>query len=422
MSSNSLIEPYACSLLQHDLLTQLQQSRPRLLRLTRAFGVPADVAEDIVQETVIRGWQRSEQLRAAERFDAWLDAICRHQCQMYVRGQRAEKRHLDAGTCSWEQHAAANLGGFAEEAQQVADAQALDPLDALEQGEVAHLLDRALGYLTPQARVALELFYLRGLSAAEAAAVLGVSASALELRLHRARGRLRETLAGPLRVEAESFGLKIRGAPTTPSGALDEGEHWQTTRIFCYLCGRRPLLGKFEQLANGHSELRLRCPACSQHGADVFRSKGIAALENLRAFRPALTRSMRGIEERTQQSLATGSDICLHCGDVVQRQLVTQDAFPDVLSHRRQRYWSVAACGRAGCPGLGVWPAVVPTLWSDPVARTFMAKHSRWVLLPEEAVDWQGRPAIRCGLDALTGSARLTLMVDQLTLRPLAHI
>jgi hypothetical protein len=65
---------------------------------------------------------------------------------------------------------------------------------------------------------------------------------------------------------------------------------------------------------------------------------------------------------------------------------------------------------------------VEPTLWSDPVARQFMAEHARWVLLPEEAVDWQGRPAIRCGLDALTGTARLTLVVDRLTLRPLAHV
>ncbi len=426
MPIDAPIEPCAGSLPQIDLLTRLQQARPRLLRLTRAFGVPADAGDDMVQETVIRGWQRFEQLRDAERFDAWLDAICRHQCQMYVRGRRAEKRHADAGTVSLEQHAAAttaSLGEFAAETLQVPDAQAVDPWDALEREEVARLLDRALGYLTPQARAVLELHYLRGLSAAEAAETLGVSAAALELRLHRARGRLRETLAGPLRLEAEAFGLTIKSTPTTASGATEAGEQWQTTRILCYLCGRRPLLGRFEQLANGRTELRLRCPTCSQqHGGDVFRSKGIASLENLHAFRPALTRAMRAIEERAQRSLATGSDICLHCGDAVQRQVVTRDAFPDVLSQRQRRHWSVAACARAGCSGLGVWAAVEPTLWSDAVARQFMAEHSRWVLLPEEVVDWQGRPAIRCGLDALTGKARLTLVVDRLTLRPLAHV
>ncbi len=428
MPSDAPIESYVGALPQNDLLARLQQARTRLLRLTRAFGVPADVADDVVQETVIRGWQRFEQLRDAERFDAWLDAICRHQCQMYVRGRHAEKRHTGAGTVSLEEHAAhaaatASLGGSATEALQVPDAQAVDPWDALEQGEMARLLDRALGYLSPQARAVLELHYLRGLSAAEAAETLGVSAPALELRLHRARGRLRETLAGPLRLEAEAFGLTIRVTPTTAPGATEAGEQWQTTRIICYLCGRRPLLGRFERLANGRTELRLRCPTCSQqHGVDVFRSKGIASLENLHAFRPALTRAMRAIEERAQRSLATGSDICLHCGGAVQRQVVTRDAFPDILSQRLQRHWSVAACARAGCSGLGVWPAVEPTLWSDPVARQFMAEHSRWVLLPEEAVDWQGRPAIRCGLDALSGTARLTLVVDRLTLRPLAHV
>ena len=424
MPGDALIEPSAGSP-QNDLLTRLLEARPRLLRLTRMSGIPADVADDIVQETVIRGWQRVGQLRDVERFDAWLDAICRHQCQTYVRGQRAGKRHADAGTLSWEQHVVASGGAFAEEAQQVVDAQAVDPWDALEQGEMARLLDRALGYLTPQARAALELRYLYGLSAAEAAAALGMSAAAVEQRLHRARARLRETLEGPLRPEAESFGLAVMGSPTTSSGldAPDAGEQWQTTRITCYLCGRRPLLGKFEQVVFGRTELRLRCPACShQHGVDVFRSKGIASLENLHAFRPALTRSMRAIDERAQRSLATGRDICLHCGGAVRRELVTPDAFPVALSQTLTRHWSVAVCTRAGCPGLGAWPALEPTLWSDPVARQFMAQHSRWVLLPEEALDWQGRPAIRCGLDALTGSARLTIVVDRLTLRPLAHV
>lgn len=423
MPSNANFEPYAGLPPQNDLLTRLQQARPRLWRITRAFGIPADVADDIVQETVIRGWQRFGQLRAAERFDAWLDAICRHECQTYVREQRAGKRRAEAGMLSWEQHVAASGGAFAEGAEQVADAQAVDPWEALEQGEVARLLDRALGYLTPQARAALELRYLYGLSTAEAAEALGMSAAAVEQRLHRARARLRETLYGPLRLEAESFGLAVMGSPAASSGAPDAGEQWQTTRIICYLCGRRPLLGKFEQVVFGRTELRLRCPACShQHGLDVFRSKGIAPLENLHAFRPALTRAMRAIEERAQRSLATGSDVCLHCGGAVRRELVTPDAFPVALPQRLPRHWSVAACARAGCPGLGAWPALEPTLWSDPVAHQFMAQHSRWVLLPEEVVDWQGRPAIRCGLDALTGSARLSLVVDRLTLRPLAHI
>lgn len=163
---------------------------------------------------------------------------------------------------------------------------------------------------------------------------------------------------------------------------------------------------------------RVRCSM----GSMFFVARASPPLESLHAFRPALTRAMRAFEERAQRSLAAGSDRCLHCGGAVHRQVVARDAFPDALSQTLQRHWSVAACQRAGCPGLGVWAAVEPTLWSDPAARQFMAEHSRWVLLPEEAVDWQGRPAIRCGLDALTGTARLTLMVDRLTLRPLAHV
>ena len=130
---------------------------------------------------------------------------------------------------------------------------------------------------------------------------------------------------------------------------------------------------------------------------------------------------MRAIEERGQSSLAAGSDFCLHCGNAVQRQLVTPAAFPAALPQSLQMHWLVAPCSQRGCPGLGAWLAVAATLWLDPVARQFMAKHHRWALLPEEATDWQGRPAIRSGLAANGGGAKLTLFVDSLTLRPLAH-
>lgn len=432
MSSQVFTNLHTDAPLRIGLEARLEQSRPRLLRLARAFRIPSDAVDDIAQETVIRGWQQLEQLRSAERFDAWLDAICRRQCQMYLRRSRVEERYRTGDAPDWERHnadpgrltdAPGGSARFEGELAWLADTLAVDPLDALEQSEMAQLLDRAMGYVAPQARVALELRYLHGLSTAEAAEALHVNAQALDMRLYRARARLREALAGPLRHEADALDFVGSAVYTTSSTEADEVEEdWQATQIICYLCGRQRLLGRFEQSMGERRELRLRCPGCSrQHGVDVFRSKGIASLENLRAFRPALTRAMRAIEERGRRSLATGSDICLHCGNPVQRQLVMPEAFPVALPQTLQMHWLVAPCGQRGCAALGAWPAVAATLWFDPVARQFMANHHHWTLLPEEAVNWQGRPAIRCGLADNGGSARLTLFVDSLTLRSLAH-
>lgn len=424
-------DPQADSWSALDLEARLQQARPRLLRLTRAFRIPPDAADDIAQETIIRVWRRLEQLRSAERFDAWIDTICRRQCQMYLRRRQAIERHLAGNAPPWEMNdagesdikeAPGSLASPEQEPEWLADPQAADPWEVLERREMERLLNRALGYLAPQAREAVELRYLLGLSSSEAAEALQVSAQALDMRLYRARSQLRKTLAGPLRMEAEAFGLGNDVEPANPFTGGDEAAGWQTTQITCFLCGRRRLVGRFEWSADGRKELRLHCPTCSrQHGIDVFRSKGIASLGNLRAFRPALTRAMRAIEERARRSLATGSDICLHCGHPVRRQLVTPDAFPVALPQRMRRHWLVAPCGHQGCSGLGAWPAMEAILWSDPVARQFMASHRRWILAPEEAMDWRGRSAIRCGLEADGGSARLTLFVDALTLRPLAH-
>lgn len=77
---------------------------------------------------------------------------------------------------------------------------------------MAVLLDRAMSYLPDSARDAVELCYLAELPQAEAAARLGMTISALETRLHRARKQLRQVLNGALRADAESFGLALEPA------------------------------------------------------------------------------------------------------------------------------------------------------------------------------------------------------------------
>lgn len=388
------------------------------MRIVRSYRIGADEADDIVQETRINAWRHLAQVRSADRFDAWLDAICRNQCRMYLRAQQSVRRHISqpsacAGPAPWDQASASAMPPCEEDG--LREPLAEDPYDELERGELAHLLERAMSHLPAHTRAALDLRYLQGRSLADIAATLDTSLAAQETRLRRARAVLRQTLLGPLREEAAALGL-------APAAGADDGQApWRTTRITCYLCGCRSLEGRFEPIPGRPNELRLRCPACSpRYGMDVFRSKGIAPLDDLRAFRPALKRSMRALDANAQRALASTRDTCLHCGAPVHRQIVTPDAFPAALPTALRRHWLVAPCPRPGCPGLGAWLLAEPALWSDSAARQFMAQHPRWVLASEDELNWHGRLAIRVHMADIAGAAQLSVLVDRATLRVLA--
>lgn len=403
---NSSPAPAASAALARSIDERLRQARPRLLRIAASFALPPDVAEDIAQEVSLRAWRRLADLRDTTQFDVWLNTICRNECRMRLRAQRRAPVMLslaDTGAANEPMQVDATDGEFV-------DALALDPFEMASADDAALLLDRALTYLAPGERALLELRYLHDLPSAEVAGRLGIAPQTLEARLRRARGRLRATLAGPLRDDAIDFGL-----------AAPPDDDWRATRITCYLCGRRKLLGHFETAVNGRLELRLRCPGCSlPGGGDIFRSKGIAPLDGLRAFRPALTRSWRALAERTRDTLATGADVCLHCGRVAPRRVATADEFPSALSQRDRRYWVVAPCSQPGCPGLGSWAALDALLGANALAARFIADHPRWTAASEDDLEWQGSAAIRFDLRDVTSAARLTIVADRASLLTLA--
>ncbi|HEY1388185.1 MAG TPA: RNA polymerase sigma factor [Ktedonobacterales bacterium] len=402
-------------------------ARPRLLRLARLRGVPADAAEDVVQETLLEAWRCLDRLYDPRGIDRWLDEICRNICRRYARKQATEQRNLAPTAPSDEEEQRASEMVTLDN---IADSEASDPIEALNRQDMALLLDQALGLLPGNAREVVELCYLRELPQREATDRLGLSLSALEARLHRARSQLRALFNGPLRREAEAFGLAL-------DDASEQG--WRETRLWCPLCGRRRLAGMFIVQPDGSLNLHMRCPLCEQDSdlcdidSSSVHSKGLIQLDGLQSFRPAWKRTLQGTAQHFTQALQSSahSDAyrCPFCGAPALLRLVDKVQTPTgvdllgSLARHPYRFWVWWQCQqpRDGSDWhSGLFAASDLVYWSCAASQRFMRDHPHYVSAPELLVEYAGQPALRLQLADATSATRLTLLADRQTLRVLA--
>ena len=393
----------------------LTAARPRLRRLAQLRGVTPDVVDDVVQETLLEAWKHLDRLQSLEGFHAWIDEICRNICRRYARKKQTDLVRyvplLDPYQLDGDE--SGETGAFS--IINIPDPHSLDPIEALSRQDLAVLVDRALGELPGTAREAVELSYLLELPQREVALRLGLSTSALEARLHRARLQLRQVLSGPLRADAESLGL-----------ALDQelAAGWRETRLWCNVCGQRRLQGIFLPQPAGSVNLHLRCPDCSQLYGIELHSKGLVRLDGVRSFRPAWKRIMQGMTQQLMQALTQGWYPCLYCGTPATIQLVDKNEVPDLDPGMRAtpyQFWVRLSCSRCG---EGVCSLMMSAdelvYWSHPLTRQFIMQHPRCLNEPDKLVEYAGQPAIRFQIADMASAARLTVLADRNTLRVLA--
>ena len=132
----------------------------------------AVLAEEVAQEAFIRAYQRLWLLGDGAKFSAWIAAITR---RVAINCGLRNRRELN-------------------KRQRWALEQTVTPADEPAELCPPETLRQALAGLPAAHRECLVLFYLESKSGAEAAAALGISESALRVRLHRARAALREQL------------------------------------------------------------------------------------------------------------------------------------------------------------------------------------------------------------------------------------
>lgn len=168
---------------EHACTCFLKYFAPRMYQLAlRLMGDP-DEAEGVLQESVIRACDRIDSFEGRSGLGTWLHRIVTNTALMRLRRRTPATVDLD----EYQQ-------GRARLPEALVDDTA-EPSAEVEGAEVRAMVDRALADLPDTLRTAFVLREIEGLSTREAAAELGISESAVKVRLHRARLALRESLA-----------------------------------------------------------------------------------------------------------------------------------------------------------------------------------------------------------------------------------
>lgn len=143
-----------------------------------------DDANDLAQETFVRVFKSAKSFRAEQRFSTWLFTIAANLARNHFRWRsRHPNLSLDAENPGTEQSIGSTLP---------ADSPA--PNEAALADERAKAIRAAVKDLPEDLREAIVLCEWEEHSLAEAAAILETTPKAVESRLYRARGILREQL------------------------------------------------------------------------------------------------------------------------------------------------------------------------------------------------------------------------------------
>jgi RNA polymerase sigma factor (sigma-70 family) len=161
----------------HDAFTALVAGAVQQLYATARLILRRDeLAEDAVQEALVKAWTAIRGLRDPDRFDAWIYRLVVHACYRAARGERRR--------------------GVVEIHELPNDSARTRHSQPDTQGSVASRdqLERGFRRLSPDQRAVLVTHFYLDLSDAEAALVLDIPTGTLKSRLNRATVALRAAL------------------------------------------------------------------------------------------------------------------------------------------------------------------------------------------------------------------------------------
>ena len=149
----------------------VRRYRDRYARYAARMLGSLDVAEDAVQDALVRAFDRLADCRDPDKFAGWLFLILRNRCYAERRRRQRQGRPLEPRD---ESVAASER-----------------PDGEYEQVERMQALERALELLTPEQREVFVMKHVEGLAYEEIGQLTGATVASLKMRMHRAYDRLR---------------------------------------------------------------------------------------------------------------------------------------------------------------------------------------------------------------------------------------
>jgi RNA polymerase sigma-70 factor (ECF subfamily) len=158
----------------------------RVTALCHAKVGRADVADDLAQETLLRGYRALASLAAPEKFGAWLCGIALRACLDWLKSK--QRRQISFSALGPDRNPDDFLCG-----QPWANGSCVERAD-----EARKVLAEVEG-LPEEYRQVVMLYYYQDVTYRELAEILGVSAATVNARLTRARALLRRRLVALVR-------------------------------------------------------------------------------------------------------------------------------------------------------------------------------------------------------------------------------
>ena len=147
----------------------------RLYAVARLILRSADLAEDAVQEALVRAWRSLPSLRDPDKFDAWLHRLLVNACA--EQGRQLRRRSHEVRELQLEPSISDDTGMVADREQ----------------------LERGFARLKPDHRAVVVLHYYSGFSTAEIAQIVGIPDGTARSRLHYATEAMRAALEADAR-------------------------------------------------------------------------------------------------------------------------------------------------------------------------------------------------------------------------------
>ncbi len=163
----------------HDAYALLvERYKSYVFTLTLRFTKSREDAEEVSQDIFVKAYRSLADFKGTAKFSTWLYTIVNTTCITFLRKKRLQVQSLDD-----------------ERTFEVADSQDSGfNANQVEQKSRVNMVNQAIAMLNPDDAQIITLFYKNEQTLEEISQILGLEANTAKVRLHRARGRLKEKM------------------------------------------------------------------------------------------------------------------------------------------------------------------------------------------------------------------------------------